>query len=79
MRALWATHDALVWRNPMGREVKVRLSYQADVGFLTRLSRAVELDKKMPKGRKQKCMAAINALQSEFLAESRDRLSGRAV
>lgn len=60
----------------MGREVKVRLSYQADVGFLTRLSRAVELDKKMPKARKRKVMEALNTIQSEFLAESRNRIAG---
>jgi hypothetical protein len=60
----------------MGREVKIRASYQADVGFLTRLSRAIELDKKMPSGRKKRVMIAISTLQSEFLDESRSRLKG---
>lgn len=61
----------------MGRNVKIRISFQADIAFLTRLSRAVELDTTIPKERKKKLIGAIAGVQFALMEIERDRLNGK--
>lgn len=59
----------------MGRSVKVRISFQADIAFLTRLSRAVEMDPQIDKGTKKQAIGLIVQTQSLLMEIERKRLT----
>lgn len=59
----------------MGRNVKIRISFQADIAFLTRLSRAVELDKAISAPDRKELIGCISSLQLMLMKIERDRLN----
>lgn len=54
----------------MGRDVKIRVNYQTDAGFLTRLARAIEQDPRRSAAWKAKAMTHISALVALFLEDA---------
>ena len=61
----------------MGRDVKVRASYQMDAAYLTRLSRAVEIDERQTVTWRRSIIARLNELIVEFLKTTDDRLNDK--
>lgn len=59
----------------MGRTVQPRVSFQADIAFLTRMIRAVEIDKRIKPEAKKKIIRLISELQTLFMEIERERLS----
>lgn len=62
----------------MPRTVQQRVSFQADIGFLTRLSQAVEIDERMTDNEKRQALALINSLSIVFHKVEARRLRGGA-
>jgi hypothetical protein len=56
----------------MSRPVEIRTSYDNDMGFLTRLARAVEKDTTQPADWVRECLCYINSLIQKF-AEANNR------
>lgn len=54
----------------MGRDVKIRDSYQGDAAYLTRLSRAVEKDPRRTADWKREVIEHLNSLTMMFLQDS---------
>lgn len=51
----------------MPRDVKIRTSYHADVAFLSRLARAIEMDPKLREGQKKRLSKSIYDLMSMLI------------
>jgi len=54
----------------MGRKVQIRVSYQQDAGYLTRLSQAVEMDEKRPLKWRREVIMRINEIIVMFLRDA---------
>jgi len=54
----------------MGRKVQIRVSYQADAGYLMRLAQAIELDTKRPPEWKRTAIGYINSIAVMFLKDA---------
>ena len=58
----------------MGRNVKPRLSYEADATYLGRLATAVELDDKTSHEWKKEVIACLNLVRSKFMSHASKQL-----
>ena len=61
----------------MGRTVQPRVSFQADIAFLTRMIRAVEIDKRIKPDKRKKLIGTISELQALFMEIERERLASK--
>lgn len=59
----------------MPRKIQIRASYQADIGFFTRLAQAVERDTRLVSDEKREMMTALNNCALLFQQAERKRLS----
>lgn len=61
----------------MPRPVELRPSYNNDVAFLTRLARAVELDKAQPNSMQREIQTLINSLIETLNRAQKNRIESK--